>query len=137
MVNLLRENRVATWRGWGKDAPNTRVVKYKFLETYISSCRPRIINKFAYEITKRQTYIKLHYLVNEYCALNSEINANKNWIKSCHKYKMADCTVTKLQGENEEKTSHAKLPATSINSPPHHLHVITCHRAVTRAGTVF
>ena len=62
-----------------------------------------------------KTHIKFHYLVNEYCVLNSEINANKNWVNSCHKYKMADGTVTKLQGENEEKTSHAKLRATSIN----------------------
>ena len=55
-----------------------------------------------------------HYLVNEYWALNSEINANKNWVKSCHKYKMADGTVTILQRENEEKTSHNMLHTTIV-----------------------
>ena len=38
---------------------------------------------------------------------------NKNWVKSCYEYKMADGAVTKLLGENEKKASHAMLRATS------------------------
>ena len=41
---------------------------------------------------------------------------NKNWAKSCRKCKMANGTVAKLQGENEENTSHNMLHATLPDS---------------------